>query len=90
MRYPISRKPQGRQGDFRPTVSIAGPKCVIGAKLGPHCRMTLKRVLPPTSSSATRSFRTPTFVKRAEDVLNLVLATIRGPPALLEIQSATP
>ena len=51
------------EGDIIERVrAIVGPDCVIGVELDPHCHLTMKRVLAlPTSSSSTRSFRTPTW-----------------------------
>ena len=58
--------------------AIVGPKCVIGVELDPHCHMTMKRVATPTSSCCYKEFPHTDVVERAEDVLELVLATLRG------------
>lgn len=58
--------------------AIVGPECVIGVELDPHCHMTLKRVRLADVIVCYKEFPHTDVVERAEDVLNLVLATIRG------------
>ncbi len=57
---------------------IAGSKCVIGVELDPHCHLTLKRIKHSDIIVLYKEFPHTDVVERAEDVLNLVLATLRG------------
>ena len=58
--------------------AIVGPKCVIGVELDPHCHLTLKRVSGADIIVLYKEFPHTDVVERAEDVLDLVLATLRG------------
>ena len=58
--------------------SIAGPGCVIGVELDPHCHLTLKRVAAADIIVLYKEFPHTDVVERAADVLDLVLATLRG------------
>lgn len=58
--------------------AIVGPKCTIGVELDPHCHLTLKRVKLADVIVLYKEFPHTDVVERAEDVLNLVLRTIRG------------
>ncbi len=58
--------------------AIVGPKCVIGVELDPHCHLTMKRVSKADIIVLYKEFPHTDVVERAEDVLNLVLATLRG------------
>jgi len=58
--------------------AIAGPKCVIGVALDPHCHLTMKRVSAADIIVLYKEFPHTDVVERAEDVLDLVLATLRG------------
>ena len=58
--------------------AIVGPKCVIGVELDPHCHLTLKRVRLADIIVLYKEFPHTDVVERAEDVLDLVLATLRG------------
>src|SRR5262249_783430 len=58
--------------------AIVGPKCVIGVELDPHCHLTLKRLSKADIVVLYKEFPHTDVVERAEDVLNLVLATLRG------------
>jgi microcystin degradation protein MlrC len=67
------------EGDIIERVrAIAGPKCVIGVELDPHCHLTLKRVGLSDVIVLYKEFPHTDVVERAEDVLDLVLATLRG------------
>jgi microcystin degradation protein MlrC len=55
-----------------------GPKCVIGVELDPHCHLTMKRVSNADIIVLYKEFPHTDVVERAEDVLDLVLATLRG------------
>jgi microcystin degradation protein MlrC len=57
---------------------IVGPKCVIGVELDPHCHLTLKRLSKSDIVVLYKEFPHTDVVERAEDVLDLVLATLRG------------
>lgn len=57
---------------------IVGPDCVIGVELDPHCHMTLKRVAAADIIICYKEFPHTDVVDRAEDLLTLVLRTIRG------------
>ncbi len=58
--------------------AIAGPTCVIGVELDPHCHMTLKRVRLADVIVCYKEFPHTDVVERAEDVLDIVLRTLRG------------
>jgi microcystin degradation protein MlrC len=58
--------------------AIVGPKCVIGVELDPHCHLTLKRLKAVDIVVLYKEFPHTDVVERAEDVLDLVLATLRG------------
>ncbi len=56
----------------------SGPKCVIGVELDPHCHLTMKRLAKSDIIVLYKEFPHTDVVERAEDVLDLVLATLRG------------
>ena len=58
--------------------AIVGPKCVIGVELDPHCHLTMKRLAKSDIIVLYKEFPHTDVVERAEDVLDLVLATLRG------------
>lgn len=58
--------------------AIVGAKCVIGVELDPHCHMTLKRVRNSDIIICYKEFPHTDVVDRAEDLLTLVLRTLRG------------
>ncbi len=58
--------------------AIVGPKCVIGVELDPHCHLTMKRVAASDIIVLYKEFPHTDVVERAEDVLDLVLRTLRG------------
>ena len=60
------------------TRAIVGPKCIIGVELDPHCHLTLKRVSLADIIVLYKEFPHTDVVERAEDLLDLVLATLRG------------
>ncbi len=57
---------------------IVGPRCVIGVELDPHCHLTRKRLSKADIIVLYKEFPHTDVVERAEDVLNLVLATLKG------------
>lgn len=67
------------EGDIIERVrAIVGPKCTIGVELDPHCHLTVKRVAASDVIVCYKEFPHTDVVERAEDVLDLVLATLRG------------
>ena len=66
------------EGDILERVrAMVGPDCVIGVELDPHCHMTLKRVRLADVIVCDKEFPHTDVVERAEDVLDLVLRTLR-------------
>jgi microcystin degradation protein MlrC len=57
--------------------AIVGPDCVIGVELDPHCHLTLKRVRLADIVILYKEFPHTDVVDRADDLLTLVLRTIR-------------
>lgn len=57
--------------------ALVGPDCVIGVELDPHCHLTLKRVRRADIIVLYKEFPHTDVVERAEDLLTLVLRTIR-------------
>lgn len=57
--------------------ALVGPDCVIGVELDPHCHLTLKRVRLSDIVILYKEFPHTDVVERAEDLLTLVLRTIR-------------
>jgi len=57
--------------------ALVGPDCVIGVELDPHCHLTLKRVRLADIIVLYKEFPHTDVVERAEDLLTLVLRTIR-------------
>jgi microcystin degradation protein MlrC len=67
------------EGDIIARVrEIVGPKAVIGVELDPHCHLTLKRVKAADITILYKEFPHTDVAERAEEVLTLVLATLRG------------
>jgi microcystin degradation protein MlrC len=67
------------EGDILERVrAIVGPRCVVGVELDPHCHMTLKRVRLADVIVCYKEFPHTDVVERAEDVLDVVLRTLRG------------
>ena len=67
------------EGDIIERVrALVGPKTVIGVELDPHCHLTVKRVQLADIIVLYKEFPHTDVVERAEDVLRLVLAAIRG------------
>lgn len=66
------------EGDIIERVrAIAGKGCVIGVELDPHCHLTKKRVAGADIIILYKEFPHTDVVERAEEVLTLVLRTIR-------------
>jgi microcystin degradation protein MlrC len=57
--------------------AVVGPDCVIGVELDPHCHLTVKRVRLADIIILYKEFPHTDVVERAEDLLTLVLRTIR-------------
>jgi microcystin degradation protein MlrC len=67
------------EGDITARVrEIVGPKVVIGVELDPHCHLTLKRVAAADITILYKEFPHTDVVERAQEVLDLVLRTLRG------------
>jgi microcystin degradation protein MlrC len=58
--------------------AIVGDKCVIGVELDPHCHLTEKRVRLADIIILYKEYPHIDFVPRAEELVTLVLQTIRG------------
>jgi microcystin degradation protein MlrC len=57
--------------------AIVGKDCVIGVELDPHCHLTLKRVRLSDIIILYKEFPHTDVVERAEELLTLVLQTVR-------------
>src|SRR5438477_11761015 len=67
------------EGDIIERVrALVGPDTVIGVELDPHCHLTLKRVRLADVIVLYKEFPHTDVVERAEDVLDIVLKTLRG------------
>lgn len=67
------------EGDIVERVrNLVGPKCVIGVELDPHCHLTVKRVEVADVIVLYKEYPHTDMVERAEDVLDIVLKTLRG------------
>ncbi len=66
------------EGDIVERVrEIVGPRCVVGVELDPHCHLTIKRVSLADIIVLYKEFPHTDVVERADDLLTLVLRTIR-------------
>ncbi len=67
------------EGDLIERVrTIVGPTCVIGVELDLHCHLTVKRVRLSDVIVLYKEFPHTDVAERAEELLTLVLQTIRG------------
>jgi microcystin degradation protein MlrC len=67
------------EGDILERVrAVTGPGVVIGVELDPHCHLTIKRVQLADVIITYKEFPHTDVVERAEEVLDLVLARLRG------------
>src|SRR5215510_6889394 len=67
------------EGDILARVrDIVGRQCVIGVELDPHCHLTLQRLRCSDIIVLYKEFPHTDVVERAEDLLELVLATLAG------------
>ncbi len=67
------------EGDILEKVrAIVGAGCIIGVELDPHCHLTRKRVGLADIIITYKEFPHTDVVERAEEVLDLVLATVKG------------
>ena len=57
--------------------AIVGPRCIIGVELDLHCHLTVARVRRADIIVLYKEFPHTDVVERAEDLLDLVLATLR-------------
>ena len=60
------------------TRAIVGRNCVIGVELDPHCHLTVRRLRSSDIIVLYKEFPHTDVVERAEELLTLVLRTIRG------------
>jgi microcystin degradation protein MlrC len=58
--------------------AIVGPGCRIGVELDPHCHLTLLRVRMSDFIVLYKEFPHTDVVERAEDLLDIMLRTLRG------------
>ena len=58
--------------------AIVGPDVLIGVEHDPHCHMTLKRIRNCDIMICYKEFPHTDVAERAEDLLNLLLRTLRG------------
>lgn len=58
--------------------ALVGPSCIIGVELDPHCHLTRKRVQLSDIIILYKEFPHTDVVERAEELLTLVLRSIRG------------
>ncbi len=66
------------EGDLIARVrQMAGPDAVIGVELDPHCHLTVKRCENADIIVLFKEYPHTDFMARAEEVVSLVLATIR-------------
>ena len=67
------------EGDMLERIrAIVGPDCVIGAEYDPHCHLTEKRATTADVTVLFKEYPHVDVVPRAEELLTLVLRTIRG------------
>lgn len=67
------------EGDLLERVrALVGSRCTIGVELDPHCHLTVKRVSIADVIVLYKEFPHTDVVERAEDLLDLVLRTVRG------------
>lgn len=67
------------EGDLLARVrAIVGPKAIVAAEMDPHSHLTDKRVAAADILVFFKEFPHTDFVARAEDVVELTLATLRG------------
>ncbi len=67
------------EGDLLERVrALVGPKAVIGVELDPHCHLTEKRARMADIIILFKEYPHTDFVERAEELVTLVTATIRG------------
>jgi microcystin degradation protein MlrC len=67
------------EGDLLERVrALVGPRTVIGVELDLHCHLTVRRVTRADLTVLYKEFPHTDVVERAEELLDLVLQTIRG------------
>ena len=67
------------EGDILERVrALVGKACVIGVELDPHCHLTRKRIANADITILYKEHPHTDTVERAEEILDLVLRTIRG------------
>ncbi len=58
--------------------ALAGPKCVIGVELDPHCNLTEKRCRLADVIILFKEYPHTDFTERGEELVDIVLKTIHG------------
>lgn len=67
------------EGDMLQRIrAIVGPDCVIGAEYDPHCHLSEKRATTADVTVLFKEYPHVDVVPRAEELLTMVLATVRG------------
>lgn len=67
------------EGDILEKVrEVVGPDVAIGIELDPHCHLTRKKVQLATAIVLFKEYPHTDFVERAEELVTLLLQTIRG------------
>jgi len=67
------------EGDFLERVrALAGPRCVIGVELDPHCHLTRKRCALADVIVLFKEYPHTDFVERGEEMVDLTLRAIHG------------
>lgn len=67
------------EGDILEKIrEIVGPVVPIGVELDPHCHLTLKKVRLATAIILYKEYPHTDFLERAEDLVDLILRTIKG------------
>jgi microcystin degradation protein MlrC len=67
------------EGDILERIrDIVGSKCVVGCEYDPHCHLTVKRVRLADVSILFKEYPHIDFLDRGEELVDLVLRTIRG------------
>ncbi|GAB5374313.1 MAG: M81 family metallopeptidase [Acuticoccus sp.] len=67
------------EGDMLERIrAIVGPDCVIGCEYDPHCQLTARRASLADVTVLFKEYPHVDVIPRAEELLTMVLATIRG------------
>ncbi|MEM7694895.1 MAG: M81 family metallopeptidase [Pseudomonadota bacterium] len=66
------------EGDMLEAIRALAPNAVIGCEYDPHCHLTEKRVALADISILFKEYPHIDIIERAEELITLVLATLRG------------